>query len=244
MEPEPCHVAWGWLLVATASIFVQVKFYDYHWLPVLPPLALLVGGGFLAFRCLLSSLFRRLGAAQGHKKATMVAGVLVLGYLVFRVVSYPWLIGYGWHCLAADERDYLARFGGEQDNYVTNLEVAHYVAMRSKPDDRLFIWGFEPVIYVLSDRRPATRFIYSYPLVGAWYPAYWRGQAMDQLYASNPAFILVLENDALPTVTGRETDSLTQLQDLPELSQLIEQNYALAEQIGNCRIYQEMDDEG
>jgi hypothetical protein len=33
-----------------------------------------------------------------------------------------------------------------------------YVAEQTAPDDRIFVWGYNPEIYVLADRRPATRF--------------------------------------------------------------------------------------
>lgn len=228
---------WGWLMVSTAMVCVQFKFYDYHWLPVLPPLALLMGGGTLALRDLLGWLLERMGSKGGQKTAIWLASGLVLGYLVFRVISYPWLVGHGWRCLASDETAYLARFSGEQDDYPVNLEVARYVAARSSAEDTLFIWGFEPVVYVLSDRRPATRFIYNYPLVGDWYPSRWRDQTVAQLRQSPPAFILVLENDSLSSVTGKNTDSATQLQDYGPLLQVIEEGYVLEKKIGNFQIY-------
>ena len=228
---------WTWLVVETLAVCVQFKFYDYHWFPVLPPLVLLMAGGTLALGRLLAKFLRGAAANRGWRVAGWLAAGVVLAYLAFRAISFPWLLGYGWRWSAPDERSYLSRFGGEQDNYQVNVEVARYVAARSSPDDTLFIWGFEPVVYVLSDRRPATRFIYNYPLVGDWYPARWRQEAVDQLRRSPPAFILVVENDSLPTVTGLETDSATQLQDFPELLRLIEEGYVCERKTGGFQIY-------
>ena len=237
-ERRSLHVfVWGWFGVALAAICVQLKFYGYHWLPVLPPLALLMGGGTLALRDLFAHLLRRRETGGQRRVASCLAVGLVVAFLAARVFSFPTKVGFGYRWSAPDEQSYLARFGGAQDHYLTNVEVAHYVAAHSAPGDTLFIWGFEPVVYALSDRRPATRFIYSYPLVGEWYPAAWRQQVVQQLLRSPPAFVLVLENDALPTVTGMETDSATQLQDFPELLQLIEESYFLDRQIGSFRVY-------
>lgn len=227
----------GWFGLTLAAICVQLKFYGYHWLPMLPALAILMGGGTLALRDLFARLLRRREAGDRQRVASWLAVGLIVAFLAARVFSLPIKVGYGYRWSAPDEQTYLARFGGAQDHYLTNVEVAHYVAAHSGPDDTLFIWGFEPVVYALSDRRPATRFIYSYPLVGKWYPAAWRQEVVDQLRSSPPAFVLVLENDALPTVTGMETDSATQLQDFPELLRLIEESYALDRQIGNFQVY-------
>lgn len=37
-------VVWVWLLAASAAMLVQLRGYDYHWLPMLPPLSLLAAG--------------------------------------------------------------------------------------------------------------------------------------------------------------------------------------------------------
>ena len=43
------------------------------------------------------------------------------------------------------------------------MRVARHIALRSCADDTLFVWGFEPTICFLSERRPASRFIYNFP---------------------------------------------------------------------------------
>ena len=42
-------------------------------------------------------------------------------------------------------------------------------ATRLAPDETAFIWGFEPMIYDMAERRPATRFIYDVPQRVAWF---------------------------------------------------------------------------
>lgn len=37
--------------------------------------------------------------------------------------------------------------------------VAAYIRENSTPDDRIFVWGFHPDIYLFSDRRPASRYV-------------------------------------------------------------------------------------
>ena len=76
-------------------------------------------------------------------------------------------------------QDYAARFV-TPDGYFSlrrgrgrrRLRQAH-----TSPDDRLFVWGLEPLVYFLSDRRPASRFMHAIPLLTPWSPPEWREQA-------------------------------------------------------------------
>jgi 4-amino-4-deoxy-L-arabinose transferase-like glycosyltransferase len=45
-------------------------------------------------------------------------------------------------------------------------ESAAYIRAHSNPDDRVFVWGRRPWIYLESDRRPASRFIDTFALTG------------------------------------------------------------------------------
>ncbi|MBX3749979.1 MAG: glycosyltransferase family 39 protein [Opitutaceae bacterium] len=39
--------------------------------------------------------------------------------------------------------------------------VAAFIAASSAPDERIFVWGYHPDIYLLANRRPASRFVYA-----------------------------------------------------------------------------------
>lgn len=47
-----------------------------------------------------------------------------------------------------------------------SIRVAEYIHQHSAPDDRIFVWGYHPDIYLFSDRRPASRFVYASFLSG------------------------------------------------------------------------------
>jgi hypothetical protein len=46
-----------------------------------------------------------------------------------------------------------------------SLEVAKYIKANTTPDDKIVVFGSEPEIYFYSQRRSATSFIYTYPLM-------------------------------------------------------------------------------
>ena len=45
-------------------------------------------------------------------------------------------------------------------------EVGRYLSTHSAPDDRIFVWGQTPEIYLDAHRRPASRYITTFPLTG------------------------------------------------------------------------------
>ncbi|MGV2437474.1 MAG UNVERIFIED_CONTAM: hypothetical protein LVT10_23355 [Anaerolineae bacterium] len=110
--------------------------------------------------------------------------------------------------------------GGE---YVASESVAMAQWLREHvpPTDTLYIWGFRPEIYYLSQLRPATRFIFQFPLVGAWYPPEWKQENVDVLWASLPPYVLVLQADYMPWVTGRDADYSYPAQRISSLARLV-----------------------
>jgi hypothetical protein len=45
-------------------------------------------------------------------------------------------------------------------------EAGRYLLERSSPDDRIFVWGQAPRIYLDAERHPASRYIATFPLTG------------------------------------------------------------------------------
>jgi hypothetical protein len=77
-------------------------------------------------------------------------------------------------------------------------EASRYVRERTRPDDRIFVWGWFPALYVGADRCPSTRFVYTHVLAGAQasggernhnVPEGW-DMLMHDLEAAPPAYIL------------------------------------------------------
>jgi hypothetical protein len=101
----------------------------------------------------------------------------------------------------------------------------------------LFIWGFRPEVYFLSGLNPASRFIFQFPLVGAWYPTEWKEETVDILWAAMPPYVLVAQVDYMPWVTGRDEDSNTLLQEYTEMNNWLIANYERETQIGNFFVW-------
>ena len=149
--------------------------------------------------------------------------------------AWPYLTG------REDQVTYYDRFvAGAADEFKAgdSLRVANLLRERAAAGDTLYIWGFRPEVYYLSSLNPATRFIFHFPLVGSWYPQEWRQENVDTLWAALPPYVLVLEVDYMPWVTGTDEDSNTSLQGYTELNNWLIFNYERDTQIGHFFVWQ------
>jgi hypothetical protein len=117
--------------------------------------------------------------------------------------------------------------------------VASFLHDRVPEGRPVLVWGFEPVIYDLAERRPATRYLYDVPQRVAWAKAREREILMGDLGASPPAAIVVEHRDVFPVVTGDAIDSADTLRDFPALAELIASRYALTATIEDFDVYLE-----
>jgi len=226
------HAGWAlllWLLLSFAMMAIQGKAYDYHWLPMLPPLALLGAVG-------IDGIFAWIGG-KGHKTTeralTVVSGIGLAAALALVVWgrAFPYLTG------AQDRLTYAQTFQAGEFIARESEEAAAYLRERVQPTDSLYIWGFRPEIYYLSELYPATRFIFNFPLVAPWYPEEWREENVELLWAALPPYVIVAQVDYMPWVTGIEADSNTLLQSYEELNDWLIYNYEPDTQIGNLFLW-------
>jgi len=136
-----------------------------------------------------------------------------------------------------DQVTYFGRFVAGEFVADESLKVAQFLREREVPGDSLFIWGFRPEVYYLSGLNPATRFIFQFPLVGSWYPPEWRKENVDTLWAALPPYVLVLQVDYMPWVTGSHEDSNQLLQEYTDLNNWLIYNYERDSQIGNFFVW-------
>ncbi len=218
---------------------VQFKFYRYHWMACLPGLALLGGHGLAlsweAVRGVSNAGLRRTATA-----CLVVVSVLGLPLDVARpFASTVWL--------AArldgrmDDVTYYQQFfrasSAESYNFAEDVVAGRYIGQRVEPQDTLFVWGFEPPIYLESGCRPASRFIYHYPIAARWSPESWRATLLSDLEASRPAYFVVSRKGSAAWMTGRRGNTADLLRVVPRVEAFLEANYRLETTIGAFDIY-------
>lgn len=137
----------AWLVASAAGVAIGGYFRDHYYIQALPAVAVLAALGARALADL---------AGDRWKRATFAIALAAPLYYTVSVAGGYYLPG-----------DAKAKFCEiySSNSFAISEEVGLFIAARTKPDDRVFIFGSEPQILFHSDRRSATRYIFVYPLM-------------------------------------------------------------------------------
>lgn len=239
-DREGLGLVLGVLAVQLAGIGMQAKYFEYHFGASVPLLAFVAGLGW--FKIWRAATRERGGGAVAF--ASLVVVVAMARLPIYDVPEGFWarawertkgLFGVSEQ---ADQQAWDKRFHYCADfNLGADREVAIWLKERTAPDDEIFIWGFEPAIYWLADRRSASRFIYNVPQRVLWEHDKARNELFTDLRNSPPAWFVVQHHDYFKFVTGNDFDSRVALEHDPELSNWLKENYSEMQRIEDFELY-------
>ncbi|MEO7114059.1 MAG: glycosyltransferase family 39 protein, partial [Polyangiaceae bacterium] len=131
-----CHLALA-LLSATA----MYRFFPHYYLQAAPFMSLCVAG-------IVSRLANRRGDRGWSVRAVTV---VFMCFVLF---------------VSALACDFGERIDGRVSHDCTVTDVAKLITATTKPDDKIFVWGFSPWIYGYSHRRAAGRYVFETYVTG------------------------------------------------------------------------------
>ena len=189
------------LVVASAiGTAAGARFYPHYYIQLIPPLALLG-----------APHYARLWSGRTQPPL----------WLLRPAVAYAWLV----LTIVAFSITHWRELGSRREP----SETGRYLSEHSAPDDRIFVWGHAPNIYLESQRRPACRYILTFPLTGyvfggplpgvdtrKWIvPGAW--MTLEQDFVTHPpVYIVDLYSDP---------DALYPVRDFPILARLLAERY-------------------
>jgi hypothetical protein len=215
-----------WLLAALFSTYVQGKFFFYHYLPILPSLAML--GGLTLITVL--DPFRQQLERFWVRMLLLGSGVFVLilatAYLdryqtLFQVIEGKTKI-----------EDYWRVTGNSNDFSVSEqMELADYLKETTHPKERVFVWADDPLVNFFSRRNTGSRFTPPIQIASWSWPGY-RDELLEAFRKDTPEVFITAHNDRLPWVWGHNLDSYEALMDFPQLRDFVANNYEFETQKG------------
>jgi len=139
---------WGLALLATALL--SLRAFPHYYMAAVPWLSLWSG-----------ALIVALGQLRWLERwPARLLGMALLCALLAPPVREIWPL----RTLSPDQQ-IRTLYGLDGDQFFwPAAEVAAFLAARVPPDQPIFVWAAEPEIYYLARRRPATRFVYDYPI--------------------------------------------------------------------------------
>ena len=151
-----------------------------------------------------------------HRLPRIVVWVVavVLAVFVWRAGDdpFPKLASNVWHDASygigrIDRRAHLARYGGtrESDKFsaLDNMDLGAMFSSRTRPEETVFLFGFSPGAYVYGDRKSASRFFWSRPVILDFNredPGYGVAGLATDLARAQPALVVLQMRDWAPDV--------------------------------------------
>jgi hypothetical protein len=230
------------ILFAAAGVIAQGKFFHYHWLPALPFLSWVLGDAVDA----VWTRVRRTRTATAFAAALLAVGLATAATSVGPVWgekrgAVSTLVG-------ATSRETFARnpafgtFGVGDHAFSATLSASRALGSLTEPGERVFVWGFEPWMYVAAERPLASRFIYNVAFLSPWCPPSWGAELVADLEQAPPAVIVVVAHDALPWVTGVPVDSRSSVSTVPGLAELLHRAYRPVGREEHFEFYRRLDE--
>ena len=126
-----------WTVAALVMLALGGRFFDQYFPAAVTPVAALAG----------------IGAARLERPRHL--GLVVAGTALPALLCFTGAMRYQ-ATMASLGEDVRPAYAG----------LARYVRERTRPEDRVFVWGYFPLIYLAADRVPASRFVAANLLTG------------------------------------------------------------------------------
>lgn len=206
----PLQFSVVWFLFALYGALLSERPYPHYLIQPAVPAALALT--FLVF--------------EKQKKAQItvfaVGFVAVVSYSNVGFWQYPILSYYqnflNWTLKRETTERYFSYFGNQVNR---TYRVAKYIKLMTRPEDRLFVWGDEPMVYALSERLPVGRYTVAYHV--ADFNGY--EETIAVLRNTRPPIILTFQGETRP---------------FPALLSELSSQYVLTKQIDDAFIYKRL----
>lgn len=227
-------------LGAMLGVIVQGTFAGYHYLPGLAIGAAMISAGFAVS---FGWLDRHLPRIARHDLAAALILVLIAAPAYLRAEPIRRLARLQFLRPPAP----LEFHNGTVFDFTESHDVARYLREHSSAEDRILIWGYEPLTYYLADRVAASRFHITHPLVMrkpdgtlTAMQERWRAEFLDSIAAVKPLFVAVVRQDNWWWAPGERT-SEEMLDDFPAWKRYLESHYRPVQTIGRFVVYRRAD---
>jgi len=127
----------GLLAASAIGAAAGARFYPHYYVQLIPPLALLA-----------ASYYARLWSRTIQPPHWLLRPRVTYAWLALTVITFS-----------------IIHWAGLAPRRLPS-EVGRYLFTHSNPEDRIFVWGQKVHIYLEAHRRPASRYITTFPLTG------------------------------------------------------------------------------
>ncbi|TNE51398.1 MAG: hypothetical protein EP343_04700 [Deltaproteobacteria bacterium] len=215
-----------WLGLGVFNIVSQGKFLIYHYHGILAPIALLAG---ISLHALLwnEKLLQR---ARWLPTTVLVTLCLVLFLMTGPRRSYGTLYKELWSAFNQGwEKHWTQHYVCPRQ--FCDYEAAEIVRLAKKlrkvtrPNDRVFLWGYDPTLNFIVPRKTVSRFLYNYTFHLNYKKEESTQELLRALRRHPPQIVVIGTRDAVPHITNDFKTSAQILPSYPRLLRYFKQEY-------------------
>jgi 4-amino-4-deoxy-L-arabinose transferase-like glycosyltransferase len=213
-------------VIALVAVQLQNKGYKYHYAILLPWADLLIGAGFTLGVFALSKLLN-----LPPWSITIVIAIGLLASSYWDTSSFP---------LQDRMKELMSIANGKEpaNGYIGTDSISNYVTQHTQPNEKIFIFGFQPYVYWKTGRQPATKFLNTIHFKPTTVPKAERDELVTSLLRNPPVLFLVEMGDRYTSQGNTNDDSRTTIRmRYPELEQLLIERYRPLDTLQNTIIY-------
>lgn len=195
-----------WFLFSLFGATLSERPYPHYLIQVIPSFTLILALVFVkkAKAVLLIPLF-----------SIILIGGVYLRYHVWRYPTVPYYQNFLSFVFGKKDRDsYFSYFNDQLPNY---YKVAKGIVLLTTEKEKIFIWGDDAFLYVLTNRLPALRFVATYHINDFYSPE----ETARDLQKSLPSFIIVKQGS----------------QSFPQLEAILRDNYFELQKEGSLIVF-------
>ncbi|OGY18956.1 MAG: hypothetical protein A2784_02390 [Candidatus Chisholmbacteria bacterium RIFCSPHIGHO2_01_FULL_48_12] len=200
-----------WLMWALFGATLSGRPYPHYFIQIVVPV-IVTGGAMLAGR------EKRLRVVVGGVGLALVTLTLV----TLKVKPYPvgaYYANFGkWMMGQKSWSEYAAAFDRRMPR---NYELAYYLKTHTGPEEKIYIWGNQPDVYVMAGRLPVGRLVTSFHVEDL--QAY--GATMEWLKNDPPAYVVIMADEA---------------RQFEELKYWVDQDYVETDTISEAKVYKKL----
>lgn len=183
----------GWLIASALAIVPGLFFRPHYFIVLMPVAGLLVG---VAATAADRALARWIGATRARLAATGLFIVLAGAYMA-----------HDGRYLFSMTHTELVRAVYGTNPFLESPEIGRYLKAHTGPDDRIVVLGSEPQLFFYSQRKSATGYIYTYPLMESQpYAARMQEEFRQEVEAARPKYLVFV---GMPMSWGTSPQSNT-----------------------------------
>ena len=233
----------GWFAASLAVVMVQNIFFVYHWHLILPSFSILAAIGIIVSWKTATDPGVSVNRFVFRKDYVKILVSLTAVLLFLTSASHAGLHSYRFFRSVFGLQSwasYYEGFGQKEGAdywYPAIREVSRYVKEKTSDQDLVLVWGYQPLIYYLSGRKPPDRFGGLFPLVSPyaddWIKESYRHEFVQAVKNRLPRYIVFFESDT-NILNGKMFKGY--LEKFPDLLNLINSRYSTDRLIGNVSV--------